>query len=60
MLPEVKEYRSNDYHFSVNYPADIPPQEFHERGHAFQAMVKQESRYMSLLSLAHKSPTRGS
>jgi hypothetical protein len=34
MLPEVKEYRSNDYHFSVNYPADIPPQEFHERGHA--------------------------
>jgi hypothetical protein len=27
-----KEYRNKDYGFSVNYPAQIPPQEFHERG----------------------------
>src|SRR5262249_42577452 len=44
-----------------NYPADIPPQERHERGHAltvaFQAKAaRKDSRYMSLLSLAQKSP----
>jgi hypothetical protein len=43
MLPEVKEYHSNDYHFSVNYPADIPLQEFHERGHALTVAVTGES-----------------
>src|SRR5436190_24377154 len=33
-LPGVKEYRSNDHHFSLKYPGDIPPQEWQEGGHA--------------------------
>ena len=32
-LQEYKEYRSNEYHFSIQYPSDIPPQESHDLGH---------------------------
>jgi hypothetical protein len=33
LLPGVKEYRSNDYHFSLKYPGDITPRESHDRGY---------------------------
>ena len=34
-VPEgYKEYRSDDHHFSVYYPGDIPPQESHDPGFA--------------------------
>jgi hypothetical protein len=34
LLPGGKEYRNIDYHFSLKYPGDIPPQEWDEGGHA--------------------------
>jgi hypothetical protein len=41
-----KEYKNNDYHFSVFYPADLPADESHERGYAmtvaFQAKAGEE------------------
>jgi hypothetical protein len=46
LLPGVKEYRNNDYHFSVKYPGDLPPQETHDRGYgmtvAFQKNAGEE------------------
>ena len=35
-----KEYRNTDYGFSVNYPAQIPPQEFHDREHALTVLFQ--------------------
>jgi hypothetical protein len=37
---EHKEYRNKDYGFSVDYPAQIPPQEFHYRGHALTVLFQ--------------------
>src|SRR6266536_2760981 len=35
---EYKEYRNKDYGFSVKYPADTSPQEFHDRGYALTVL----------------------
>jgi hypothetical protein len=36
----AKKYRNKDYGFSVDYPAQIPPQEFHDRGYAFTVLFQ--------------------
>jgi hypothetical protein len=43
LLPGVKEYRSNDYHFSVKYPGDLPPRETHDRGYAMTVSFQAEA-----------------
>jgi hypothetical protein len=43
LLPGVKEYRSNDYHFSVKYPGDLPPRETHDRGHSLSVTFQKEA-----------------
>jgi hypothetical protein len=37
---EYKEYRNKDYGFSVKYPADTSPQEFHDRGYALTVLFQ--------------------
>ena len=58
------EYRSDDYHFSVYRPGDIPPEETRERGFAmtaaFQTTVSRPFRYTSPLSTAVRSPRSAS
>ena len=36
------EYRSDDYHFSVYRPGDIPPEETRERGFAMTAAFQKD------------------
>ena len=43
-VPEgYKEYVNGDYHFSIYYPGDIPPQEWHDRAFALTVEFQKEA-----------------